>query len=87
MSVEVLFNGKRTILPHAATFYGRPLTIRVRVEPQKEEFDIESHTNESVGVVKVKQSVLCFNMSRIRIITKVRVRIRVGSIHLMIYEE
>ena len=57
MSVEVLFNGKRTILPHASTFYGRPLTIKVRVEPQKEEFDIESHTNESVGMVKVRKRV------------------------------
>ena len=50
----MLFNGKRTILPHAATFYGRPLTITVRVDPKKNEFSLESHTNESVGSVKTK---------------------------------
>jgi hypothetical protein len=30
LAIEVLFNGKRSLLPHAATFYGRPLTIKVR---------------------------------------------------------
>ena len=53
-SVEVLFNGKRTIPPHAATFYGRPLKVTVRVEPKKDEFQLECHTNEMVATVKQK---------------------------------
>ena len=51
-SIEVLFDGKRTILPHAASFYGRPLTLQVRLESRREEFELESHTNESVGEVR-----------------------------------
>ena len=53
-SVEVLFKGKRTIPPHAATFYGRPLKINVvrRSEPKKDDFELECHTNETVGGVK-----------------------------------
>jgi len=53
LSIEVLFDGKRTILPHAASFFGRPLNIRVKAEsPKKDEFELNSHTNESVGDVK-----------------------------------
>ena len=53
-SIEVLFDGKRTILPHAASFYGRPLKLQVRVESRREEFELESHTNESVGEVRLR---------------------------------
>merc|ERR1719225_2360222 len=36
-------------------FFGRPISIQVRVEtPKREEFEIESHTNESVGEVKLR---------------------------------
>ena len=52
-SIEVLFDGKRTIQPHAASFYGRPVTLQVRLEsPRREEFELESHTNESVAEVR-----------------------------------
>jgi ubiquitin carboxyl-terminal hydrolase 9/24 len=55
LSIEVLFDGQRTILPHGASFFGRPLTILVRVEtPKREEFKVASHTNESVGEVKLR---------------------------------
>eukprot|EP00090_Calanus_glacialis_P047045 TRINITY_DN9530_c0_g1_i3.p1 TRINITY_DN9530_c0_g1~~TRINITY_DN9530_c0_g1_i3.p1 ORF type:complete len:2633 (-),score=502.34 TRINITY_DN9530_c0_g1_i3:271-7929(-) len=55
LSIEVLFDGKRTILPHAASFFGRPLNIRVKAEsPKKDEFELNSHTNESVGDVKAR---------------------------------
>ena len=53
-NVEVLFNGKRTIPPHAAVFYGRPLKIVVKVEPRKEEFVLGCHTNMSIATVKTR---------------------------------
>merc|ERR1719509_372968 len=55
LSIEVLFDGQRTILPHGASFFGRPVTIQVRVEtPKREEFEVASHANESVGEVKLR---------------------------------
>ena len=52
-SIEVLFDGKRSIVPHAASFYGRPITIQIKFElPRRDEFELESHTNESIGDVK-----------------------------------
>jgi len=53
LSIEGLFDGRRTILPHGASFFGRPIVIRIRVEsPKKDEFDLNSHTNERIGDVK-----------------------------------
>ena len=55
MTIEGLFDGKRSILPHGASFFGRPIVVRVRVEsPKKEEFDLLSHTNERLGDVKAR---------------------------------
>ena len=52
-SIEVLFDGTRTIPPHAASFYGRPITLTIKFEsPRREEMELESHTNESVAEVK-----------------------------------
>ena len=52
-SIEVLFDGTRTIPPHAATFYGRPITLTIKFEsPRRDEFELESHTNDSVAEVK-----------------------------------
>ena len=55
LSIEVLFDGQRTILPHGASFFGRPVSVQVRVEtPKREEFEMASHTNESVLEVKAR---------------------------------
>ena len=54
-SIEVLFDGTRTIPPHAASFYGRPITLTIKLEsPRRDEFDLDSHTNESVAEVKLR---------------------------------
>ena len=54
-SIEVLFDGTRTIPPHAASFYGRPITLTIKFEsPRRDEFELESHTNESVADVKTR---------------------------------
>ena len=54
-SIEVLFGGQRIIAPHAATFYGRPITLTVKFEsPRRDELQLESHTNESVAEVKTR---------------------------------
>ncbi len=50
--VEEAYHGKRHIPPHAATFFGKPSLIKVVYEPKKEEFDIDSHTNELIGLIK-----------------------------------
>ena len=49
LQVEEAFNGKRTIPPHAATFYGKPTLIKVVYEAKKDEFEIHSHTHERIG--------------------------------------
>ena len=47
-SIEVLFGGQRIIAPHAATFYGRPITLTVKFEsPRRDELQLESHTNDT----------------------------------------
>ena len=39
--VELAFHGKRSILPHAVTFYGRPTTLQVLYEAKKDEFEVQ----------------------------------------------
>ncbi len=40
-SVEESHVGNRTILPHAASFHGQPVRIKVVFEPKKDEFVID----------------------------------------------
>jgi hypothetical protein len=40
-SVEEVHVGNRLILPHAATFHGQPIRIKILYEPRKDEFSIE----------------------------------------------
>ena len=50
--VEDGFHAKRQILPHAATFLGRPLVLKVTVDVKKEEFEMQCHSNELIGDMK-----------------------------------
>ena len=54
--VEDGFHGKRHILPHAATFLGRPLVLKVTVDVKKEEFEMQCHSNELVQAMKKRLS-------------------------------
>ena len=40
-SVEEAHSGNRVILPHAASFHGQPVRIKVIMEPKKDEFNID----------------------------------------------
>ena len=52
-TIEQTHPAKRTILPHSASFHGRSIKIKVANESnKKEDFTIDSHTNELVGEVK-----------------------------------
>ena len=52
-TIEETHPAKRTILPHAASFHGRAIKIQIVSEgSKKEDFSINSHTNELVGEVK-----------------------------------
>ena len=50
--VEQAFRGKRLVPPHAATFLGKPIMIRVVQEGKKEEFELESHANQTLSTIK-----------------------------------
>ena len=54
--VEDGFHGKRQILPHAATFLGRPLVLKVTVDVKKEEFEMQCHSNELIQAMKKRIS-------------------------------
>ena len=70
-SIEMLFDGKRSILPHAASFYGRPITLTIKFEsPRRDELELESHTNESVGQVKMRIAAkLSMDVSQVSIVS------------------
>ena len=51
-TVEEAFNGKRMIPPHAATFFGKPTVIKVIYEAKKDEFEVNSHSHERIGMAK-----------------------------------
>ena len=52
-TIEETHPAKRTILPHAASFFGRAIKIKIMTEgSKKEDFSVNSHTNELVGEVK-----------------------------------
>ena len=54
-TTEETHPAKRTILPHAGSFYGRAIEIKVVTEGNKKEnITVNSHTNELVGDVKIK---------------------------------
>ena len=54
-TIEETHPAKRTILPHAGSFHGRAIKIKVITEgSKKEDLIINSHTNELVGEVKVR---------------------------------
>ncbi|CAB4058033.1 USP9_24 [Lepeophtheirus salmonis] len=46
------YNINRSILPHAASFHGRRIKIKVMNDIAKEELVVKSHTNETVGSLK-----------------------------------
>ena len=58
-SIERAYPHTRKILPHAASFHGYPVKIKVVKNAKndevtkKEDFVVDTHTNESVGAVKV----------------------------------
>lgn len=51
-TIEETHPAKRTILPHAASFHGRAIKIKIITEGSKNDFTVNSHTNELVGEVK-----------------------------------
>ena len=55
-SIEKAYSHGRKIVPHAVSFHGQPVKIKVvnGEGAKKEEFDVDSHTNESVGAVHKK---------------------------------
>ena len=55
-AVEEAFPGERNILPHAASFFGQRVNIKVVNEAKNEEYDFQSHTNESLGSILKRMS-------------------------------
>ena len=60
-SIERAYPHTRKILPHAASFHGYPVKIKVVKNAakndevsKKEDFVVDTHTNESIGAVKVR---------------------------------
>ncbi|XP_064477292.1 ubiquitin carboxyl-terminal hydrolase 24-like isoform X2 [Ornithodoros turicata] len=53
-SIEEQHSAQRVILPHGASFYSFPITLRVVSESLKDEVKIRCHSNASVGSMKKK---------------------------------
>ncbi|XP_070196439.1 ubiquitin carboxyl-terminal hydrolase 24-like isoform X2 [Littorina saxatilis] len=54
LGVEELHVTPRTILPHAASFHGYPLTLTVRCEALHQEFNVLCHSNETLHSLRQK---------------------------------
>ncbi|XP_036376811.1 ubiquitin carboxyl-terminal hydrolase 24 isoform X3 [Megalops cyprinoides] len=54
ITIEDLYSVPRTILPHGASFNGHPVTLHITYESTKDTFNLEAHSNETIGSIRWK---------------------------------